>query len=121
MNNTKAYEILSNMEYNKIIFCIASLLKDECNTENLILITYLIRYDLDFVGSCKDATEFESKVLATAKMNGAYAGMDYEYGDFLAPDDELFTAPDDGLSWVTFGDLWDTLMKVATDNVSILD
>jgi hypothetical protein len=120
VNNKKMYEVLSNMEYNEIIFQIASIFRHEAGAETLIMLTYLVRYDLDFIESCEDANKFEDHVLTTAKVQGDYAGMEYYEYNFLDPDHDDFIPADDGLSWVGFADAWEALKKIATENEQCL-
>ena len=110
------YEVLSNMEYNQIIFQLAEIFKDEANSETMIMLAYLVRYDLYFIEKCETSEDLEEQVISSAKIQGEYAGMYYEASDFLDPDDDNFSAPDDGLSWIAFGDAWEALKKVAINN-----
>ena len=118
MNNKKMYEVLSNMEYNEIIFQIASIFRHEAGPETLIMLTYLVRYDLDLVENSVDQFRFKENILnkAANDYDDEYAGMFYDPNEFLDPDEENFVSSDDGLSWVCFEDAWEALKKIATEN-----
>ena len=81
--------------------------------ETLVLLTYLVANDLWMIEKANDSKELETIILSTAKMNGQYAGMNYDQAEFLNPDDENFQPSDDGLSWVCFNEAWDILKGIS--------
>ena len=83
------------------------------STENLALGCYIILSELDILVGIKDATDFEKTILEIAKDRNSIAGMDYNENEFLNADDEDFEPSDDGLAWVTFGDVWNALVETA--------
>jgi hypothetical protein len=77
--------------------------------ETILVAQYLLWRDMDFIGSCNSGEELEKVVLDSAQNRGQYAGLYYEEEDF-----EEDSCPDDGLSWVGFGDMWEIFETMLT-------
>lgn len=79
--------------------------------ETICVMTYLLFIDDHILSSSNNSEQLSDIVKRTANYHGQFAGLEYVYEDFLDPDDVNFTAPDEGLSWVAYGDLWQALEK----------
>jgi len=113
MDSQQMYDILSNMEVNQIVFELASKFKEESNNETMIMLNYLVSFDLDFIEKSRNGDDLRDLVIESARKNGQYAGMYWEDAMDSHEGSEEFVMYDDGLPWVAFLDAWKALTQVA--------
>lgn len=107
------YETLANEEINEVVARFADVLRNECNGETLLVGTCILVRDMEVLDRVVNGDELRKVVLHWAEKDGQYAGMLYDPNDFLEPEHQYFSAPDDGLSWVGFEDMYQAFIKVA--------
>jgi len=114
MNGQEIYDILSNQSHNQNLARFTDILKDEMNSETLIVGTHLIINDMNLLKTCKDGSDLEDIILGEAEHNDQYAGLEWNEHEWMEGDDgELPDAEGEGLRWVGFTDLFVTLEAVA--------
>jgi hypothetical protein len=99
-------EVIAEQDGNEVVARFTDALRDEMNPETLAVGVYIILFEQDII--VDDEVAFEKAVLNKAMIQGHFGGLTYYPEDF-----EEGTNPDDGLSWVGFGDILQTLKQVA--------
>ena len=85
----------------------------ELNEETLLVGSYILLRDVGVLVGVKDGQGLRQSVIDHAKLNGEFAGINYNPAELLDEDDENFESSDEGLAWVAYEDLWHLLEKVA--------
>ena len=121
---SEIYDILANKEYNENVARFANILRDEMNSETLMVGVHILLLDLEVIISLVGPTisdlgyGLEQVVLDKARANGSYAGIEYHSSDWEVDEEgEYVDGVDDGLRWVGFTDIMATLNQVADSYV----
>jgi hypothetical protein len=104
---------LNNMEFGELVADFAELRREETGYETTLVGIFIIGNELYLLDKCTSGEELKKEVIALAEAKGEFAGLEYVADDFLDTNDVNYTFPDDGLSWVAFGDIWNTLVTIS--------
>ena len=96
----------------KAVAIFADLMKDG-NIESMRVGCHIILNDELILEGVNDSIEFTEAILTEAELKDEYAGMEYVPEAFLEPDDPDFVPEDEGLSWTSWNEVWEALVKMA--------
>ena len=98
--------------HTKAVAIFADLMKDG-NIESMRVGCHIILNDEAILEGVKDSIEFTEAVTTEAELKGEYAGMEFNEDAFRDPDEDDFIPEDEGLSWTSWNEVWEALVKMA--------